>query len=73
MPIGRLLLILFCVVAAAAITMWVATTTFSGLAVSPAGGLSILTVVTMVVYVVLRKAVQREHGQVGQSNDRIEK
>lgn len=71
MPIGRLLLILFCVIAAAAITIWAATTIFGGLAVSPTGSLTVLTVVAMVVYVVLRQAVQRDHGKVRQSNDRV--
>jgi membrane protein implicated in regulation of membrane protease activity len=59
MPIERLVLIIFCVVTAAAATIWVGSLLFVSTSVSPALGIAVLSVFALVGYVVWRVISER--------------
>ncbi len=59
MPIEKLALILVCVIAAAAATVWIGAALVASSVVSPALGLAVLSIVALVAYVFWRVIGER--------------
>ncbi len=59
MPLDRLVLIIVCVVAAALATVWIGTALLASTQLPPLAGLTLLSVLALVAYIVWRVIAER--------------
>jgi membrane protein implicated in regulation of membrane protease activity len=72
MPLDRFVLIIVCVVAAAAVTVWVATALIATTQLAPIAGLAVLSVVALAAYIAWRVFSERVNNKDDDHYDRFE-
>ena len=72
MPLDRLVLIIVCVVTAAAATVWVATALLASTQLPPMAGLAVLSIVALCAYVAWRVISERLNNKDDDHYDRFE-
>lgn len=72
MPLDRLVLIIVCVIGAAAATVWAATALIASTQLAPVAGLGVLSIVALCAYIAWRVISERVNNKDDDHYDRFE-
>ena len=72
MPLDKLVLIIVCVIAAAGATVWLSLLLLASTQIPPLGGLALLSVVALAVYIVWRVIAERLNNKDDDHYDRFQ-